>query len=101
MAMYCLCMITIIIFVTIYVQYMLYINFCFGSRVFPWECVSMFMNLIVNQIQGLHPPVIKEEEEKEKNKGEEIISTVFSKDPDTTVIRQQLTRRISCSERKP
>lgn len=32
---------------------------------------------------------------------EEIIPGMVAKDPDTSVIHQQLTRRISSSERKP
>lgn len=34
-------------------------------------------------------------------KKEEIIPGMVAKDPDTSVIHQQLTRRISSSERKP
>ncbi|XP_043511689.1 estradiol 17-beta-dehydrogenase 11-like [Frieseomelitta varia] len=69
---------------------------------FPWECAGMFIRgMLLNQVHPSDAPSKEEEEEKEKEKGEEIIPTVFSKDPDTTVIQQQLTRRISCSERKP
>lgn len=65
-------------------------------RVFPWECAGMLVRgLLLNKIHpsNLSSPPAKKEEE--------IIPTMLPKDPDTTVIHQQLTRRISSSERKP
>ncbi|XP_043593345.1 estradiol 17-beta-dehydrogenase 11-like [Bombus pyrosoma] len=63
---------------------------------FPWECADMLVRgLLLNKIHSSDspsPPAKKEEE---------IIPTMLPKDPDTTVIHQQLTRRISSSERKP
>ncbi|XP_017881105.1 estradiol 17-beta-dehydrogenase 11-like [Ceratina calcarata] len=64
---------------------------------FPWACAGMFIRgLMSNSTSCNNSP-----KQVEKPKADEIIPTKISKDFDTSVIHQELTRRISSSERKP
>lgn len=60
----------------------------------PWASTTMFVqNLLLNKISDNTSSSV--------DLKEEIIPGMVAKDSDTSVIHQQLTRRISSSERKP
>lgn len=60
----------------------------------PWASTTMFVqNLLLNKISDNTSSNV--------DLKEEIIPGMVTKDSDTSVIHQQLTRRISSSERKP
>ncbi|XP_006614405.1 17-beta-hydroxysteroid dehydrogenase 13-like [Apis dorsata] len=69
--------------------------FLLAKCLLPWACTSMFVqNLLLNKISD-------NTSNSDTLKKEEIIPGMVTKDSDTSVIHQQLTRRISSSERKP
>lgn len=73
-----------------------YIRLLLVAKCFlPWASTTMFLqNLLVDKISDNTSNNVT-------LKKEEIIPGMVTKDPDTSVIHQQLTRRISSSERKP
>ncbi|XP_012339338.1 epidermal retinol dehydrogenase 2 isoform X1 [Apis florea] len=72
-----------------------YIRILLALKCFlPWACTTMFIqNLLLNEISD------NVQSNSGTPKKEEIIPGMVSKDPDSSVIHQQLTRRISSSER--
>ncbi|KAG9436079.1 epidermal retinol dehydrogenase 2 isoform X1 [Apis mellifera carnica] len=72
-----------------------YMRFLLAAKCFlPWASTTMFVqNLLLNKISDNTSSNV--------DLKEEIIPGMVTKDSDTSVIHQQLTRRISSSERKP
>ena len=60
---------------------------------FPWACAGMFIRGIVKSTSHSPPPV--------QTPSKEDVPSVLTKDENGTNIHQQLTRRVSSSERKP
>nr|XP_050866457.1 short-chain dehydrogenase/reductase family 16C member 6 isoform X1 [Vespula vulgaris]XP_050866458.1 short-chain dehydrogenase/reductase family 16C member 6 isoform X1 [Vespula vulgaris]XP_050866459.1 short-chain dehydrogenase/reductase family 16C member 6 isoform X1 [Vespula vulgaris]XP_050866460.1 short-chain dehydrogenase/reductase family 16C member 6 isoform X1 [Vespula vulgaris] len=63
--------------------------------VFPWTCISMVLRGLVREISPIHESTVETNVINNKNKN------INVKDREDGMIRQQLTRHISSSERKP
>nr|XP_012235705.1 PREDICTED: short-chain dehydrogenase/reductase family 16C member 6 isoform X2 [Linepithema humile] len=64
---------------------------------FPWPCVAMFLRGLVQDASPSHPSFVTAATINTK----EMCTVPLSKDQNGAVIHQQLTRRVSSSERKP